>query len=112
MGSQIDYQNMRKELEAVFKDHGIGPPAMPGSELSLEELRRVRDVATHIVDGNIDREEISKLGKKLFDELPATVQSLISLQGTAKLRELQEINPYYTVFHPKIIQDGIGKREG
>jgi hypothetical protein len=106
MSEYKEHETVRKEIEAVLEEYGISSTSQSHSKLTPDEFRRVRDIATQIIHGNIDKEEISKLNKILIGEISAMVQYLMSLKKTAPIRDLQEINPYYTPFSSRVIRDG------
>jgi len=111
MNERKEREVVRKEIETVLEEYGINPVSQSHSRLAPDKFRKVRDVAMQIIHGNIDREEISKLDKSLTDELSAMVQHLMSFKKAAPLRELQEINPYYTPFGSKVIRDSVKKED-
>lgn len=94
------------EVSGILRDHGIVPD--PATSLSAEDAVLVRDVALRIIRGDIDREELLSLSDSLTNEVTMAVQRLMALKDTRPIRELEERNPYYSAFQPKVIRDRPG----
>jgi len=108
MSLQSERDSMRSQLESLLREYGITPPSpLATTGLSVQDLRRLRDVAVSIIQGNIDRDEVAKLGKEAAEQLTAMVNHLMSLRASDRLRELQEVNPYYSAFGSKIVRDNV-----
>jgi hypothetical protein len=42
-------------------------------------------------------------------ELDRIVRHLIALKSSTSVRQLEELNPYYSAFQPKVVRDGAEK---
>ena len=82
------------------------PPPGPPPKPSPEDLRKIKDVAMRIVQGDINLDEISELNQRFATELTAMVQRTISFYNSAALRRLQESNRYYEPFPARIVRHG------
>jgi hypothetical protein len=104
MASPIEQAQIRAEVESVLRDYGIvGKP--DEANLSVSDIVRLREIALRVIHGDMDREELSIMTPEMTAELSAIVQHLIALRSSTPVRELEEINPYYSAFQPKVIWD-------
>jgi len=96
---------LQKEIELVFSKYGTDNPGVE-FEMSADEFKTVRDIALHVVRGNIDQQEISGLNSRLRANLDIMIKYLLSLKSKPGMRSLEERNPYYSAFSSAIIRDG------
>ena len=86
--------------------HPSPPPPGPPPKPSPEDLRKIRDVAMRIVQGDINLDEISEFNERFGSELTTMVQRTISFYNSPALRRLQESNRYYDSSPARIVRDG------
>jgi hypothetical protein len=104
MAQRNERAEILAEVGGVLRDHGVTSDL--ATSLSAEDAVHVRSVALRIIQGDIDREELLALSEGLANEVTITVQRLMALKNTPPIRDLEERNPYYSVFQPKVIRDG------
>lgn len=108
MTSPTEQAQIRAEVESVLRDYGIvGKP--DDSSLPVRDFVRLREVALRVIHGDMDKEELSAMTPEMTAELPATVQHLIALRSSKSVRQLEELNPYYSAFQPRVVRDRVKK---
>jgi hypothetical protein len=109
MGRSDEREQIRSEVEAILQEYGVTPSI--ASHLSPADALRLRDIARRVINGDMDREELSSLSEGLAAELSVTVQRLMALKSAGTIRELEELNPYYTIFQPVVVRDSLREEE-
>ena len=98
------------EVESILPDHGVvGKP--DESHLTLHDVVQLREIALHMIHGDMDREQLSALTPEMTAELSTMVQNLIALRSSLSVRQLEELNPYYSAFQPRVVRDGAKKAD-
>jgi hypothetical protein len=95
---------IRAEVESALRNYGV-PQSEELVTLTGDELIRVRAIASRIVHGDVDKDELSNLTESVRGAVAAAVQRLMELRSSSRVQELQTINPYYSVSQPRVIHD-------
>src|SRR5438105_1239836 len=103
MTTDNEQQAIRAEVHAILQEYGINPTV--DARRGVVEAGRLKDLAMQVIDGNIDTKELAAFGGDFASELSAMVQRLMALKNANPIRELQEVNPFYSAFQPKVIRD-------
>ena len=101
-------QEASKERDALIeelKTKASGFEMQQLSDLSAGEIRILRETALRILRGDINLEEISNLEGKVGKKLVDAFQYIFNTENTAAVRNLEEVNPYYSRSNPNIIKD-------
>ncbi len=77
----------------------------PALDMSVDDFRRIHNIALQVVRGNISSQEISELSPKLRINLDTMIEQLLMLKDKPGVRGLEKRNPYYSPFSSKIIRD-------
>lgn len=100
-----DHSALKKELDEFSTKGKEQNSSIDFSKLSTNDFRKIREIALHVMHGNIDPVEISDLNPELKSSLDLMIRHLISLRDKPGLHALEELNPYYTAFSSTIIRD-------
>ena len=92
--------SMQREIEEVMRKYGIRSTGLDFGDLSSDDYQRVRTIAMHIVQGNIDLTEFTALSDKLKASVDAFVRHLIGL--------IELGNAEATIDHHPVLMERIG----
>lgn len=108
MTSPAEQNQIRTEIESVMRGYGI-PAKADESDLPVSDVVMLREIARRVIHGDMDREQLSSLTPEMSVELDRIVRHLIALKSSTSVRQLEELNPYYSAFQPKVVRDGAEK---
>jgi hypothetical protein len=108
MTSPAEQDQIRAEIEFIMHGHGI-PAGADESDLPVADVVMLREIARRVIHGDMDREQLSSLTPEMSAALDSMVRHLIALKSSTSVRQLEELNPYYSAFQPKVVRDGVKK---
>ena len=111
MTSSAEQNQIQAEIESVMRGHSI-PTKADESDLPVSDVVMLREIARRVINGDMDREQLSSLTPEMNVELDRIVRHLIALKSSTSVRQLEELNPYYSAFQPKVIRDKAKKAHG